>query len=77
MRIAGKPVLTEETLPGTTIPGKNPHPRSLSPHPLYRIKCPMVFRGKGATWLMPDETVRNPYYGFQMLGCGEVLEVIR
>ncbi|MBZ4658160.1 MAG: hypothetical protein JG766_83 [Desulfacinum sp.] len=37
----------------------------------------MVFRGKGATWLMPDETVRNPYYGFQMLGCGEVLEVIR
>ncbi|SHG09674.1 membrane fusion protein, Cu(I)/Ag(I) efflux system [Desulfacinum infernum DSM 9756] len=45
--------------------------------PLYRIKCPMAFEGQGATWLQPDDTVRNPYYGEKMLGCGEVLEVIR
>lgn len=45
--------------------------------PLYRIKCPMAFEGQGATWLQPDDTVRNPYYGAQMLGCGEVVEVIQ
>ncbi|MBZ4660720.1 MAG: hypothetical protein JG766_2643, partial [Desulfacinum sp.] len=48
-----------------------------SDRPLYRIKCPMAFEGQGATWLQTDDTVRNPYYGAQMLGCGEVLEVIR
>ncbi|SMC22316.1 membrane fusion protein, Cu(I)/Ag(I) efflux system [Desulfacinum hydrothermale DSM 13146] len=44
--------------------------------PLYRIRCPMAFEGRGATWLQPDDQVRNPYYGPRMLGCGDVLEVI-
>lgn len=45
--------------------------------PLVHIRCPMAFEGQGATWLQPDETVRNPYYGAPMLSCGEVLEVLR
>ncbi|MEJ5365402.1 MAG: efflux RND transporter periplasmic adaptor subunit [Desulfosoma sp.] len=45
--------------------------------PLYLIKCPMAFDGQGAFWLQPDDTVRNPYYGARMLGCGEVQEILR
>lgn len=45
--------------------------------PLYHIRCPMAFEGQGATWLQPDETVRNPYYGALMLSCGEVPELLR
>ncbi len=41
---------------------------------VYRIFCPMAFRGKGAFWLQPDPEVRNPYYGPKMLKCGEVKE---
>ncbi|MEJ5349683.1 MAG: efflux RND transporter periplasmic adaptor subunit [Desulfosoma sp.] len=48
-----------------------------SENPLYLIRCPMAFEGQGATWLQPDKEVRNPYFGAQMLRCGEVLEVIR
>ncbi len=48
-----------------------------SDSPLYHMRCPMAFQGQGATWLQPDKEVRNPYYGAQMLSCGEVLEVIR
>ncbi|MEW5734264.1 MAG: efflux RND transporter periplasmic adaptor subunit [Thermodesulfobacteriota bacterium] len=40
--------------------------------PVYEIFCPMAFDGKGATWLSHDQTVRNPYYGAAMYGCGEV-----
>lgn len=40
--------------------------------PVYELFCPMAFNNKGATWLQQDEKVRNPYFGAQMLNCGEV-----
>jgi len=30
----------------------------------------------GANWLSFSEKVRNPYYGSQMLNCGEITGVI-
>ena len=47
-----------------------------SSEPVYRLRCPMAFEGKGAVWLQKDEDVRNPYYGAAMLKCGSVVEVI-
>lgn len=43
---------------------------------LYEIRCPMAFENRGATWLQADDTVRNPYFGASMLGCGEVVSTI-
>lgn len=42
--------------------------------PVYKIRCPMAFEGRGATWLQRDQEVRNPYFGAAMPGCGEVVE---
>ncbi len=39
--------------------------------------CPMANENKGAFWLSPQDQVRNPYYGDQMLTCGEVREEIK
>lgn len=44
--------------------------------PVYVIHCPMAFDGRGANWLQSSPQVRNPYFGAQMLGCGEVTETI-
>lgn len=33
--------------------------------------CPMAREGKGAYWLSEIKDVRNPYYGDEMLTCGE------
>jgi len=38
--------------------------------------CPMANDNKGAFWLSLQDEVRNPYYGDQMLTCGEVREEI-
>jgi Cu(I)/Ag(I) efflux system membrane fusion protein len=43
---------------------------------LYEIRCPMAFDNRGAMWLQTEETVRNPYFGASMLGCGEVVSTI-
>lgn len=40
------------------------------PEPVARIHCPMAFDDRGADWLAPDEIVRNPYFGDEMLACG-------
>jgi Cu(I)/Ag(I) efflux system membrane fusion protein len=40
--------------------------------PLFELYCSMAFNNKGATWLQQDEDIRNPYFGAQMLKCGEV-----
>jgi Cu(I)/Ag(I) efflux system membrane fusion protein len=40
--------------------------------PVLEIFCPMAFDSRGATWLQQDEDIRNPYFGAQMLKCGEV-----
>jgi multidrug efflux pump subunit AcrA (membrane-fusion protein) len=48
-----------------------PSPRAAAR--LSVIRCPM-FPGD---WLQTDDAVRNPYYGAQMLECGEVVSRIR
>lgn len=44
--------------------------------PVYYQHCPMANKGKGANWLSKEKTVKNPYYGAQMLTCGKVVETI-
>ena len=41
---------------------------------LYKTYCPMAFDGKGAAWISEIKEIRNPYYGDEMLECGEVKE---
>jgi Cu(I)/Ag(I) efflux system membrane fusion protein len=42
----------------------------------YRQFCPMASGGKGAYWLSENQTIRNPYFGDQMMSCGETIERI-
>ena len=42
--------------------------------PVYVVRCPMAFNGKGGTWLQDNKTVANPYYGAAMLRCGGVIK---
>jgi Cu(I)/Ag(I) efflux system membrane fusion protein len=44
--------------------------------PVYVLKCPMAFDGRGATWLQAARETRNPYFGATMLQCGEVIETL-
>jgi len=44
--------------------------------PTYYQHCPMANDGKGANWLSKEETIKNPYYGSQMLSCGKTVETI-
>lgn len=39
--------------------------------------CPMANSAKGAYWLASEKEIRNPYYGDEMLECGEVKEEIK
>ncbi|MXV15406.1 DUF3347 domain-containing protein [Hufsiella ginkgonis] len=39
--------------------------------------CPMANDSKGAYWLASEKEIRNPYYGDEMLTCGEVKEVVK
>lgn len=41
---------------------------------IYKDHCPMAFEGEGADWLSEFETIKNPYYGEEMLECGSVKE---
>jgi len=45
--------------------------------PVYRQFCPMAKNGAGAYWLSDKKPIHNPYYGDQMLTCGETKEVIQ
>ncbi len=40
--------------------------------PVFELFCPMAFDNRGAFWLQTDQEIRNPYFGAQMLTCGEV-----
>lgn len=40
---------------------------------VYQMRCPMIFDGKGATWLQTTNEIHNPYYGTSMPGCGDVI----
>lgn len=43
----------------------------------YYQYCPMAFDNKGAYWMSMDEQISNPYFGEQMLGCGETKEILK
>lgn len=45
--------------------------------PIYYQFCPMANDGKGANWLSKENTVKNPYYGAQMMNCGKTVETIK
>jgi len=45
----------------------------LNTAPLYYDYCPM----KKGYWLSADGTIKNPYYGSKMLGCGRISETIK
>ena len=40
--------------------------------PIYLEFCPMANNDKGAFWISADKEIKNPYYGKQMMTCGEV-----
>ena len=44
---------------------------------VYYQFCPMMNDGKGANWLSKESTIKNPYYGSQMLTCGKTVETIQ
>lgn len=44
---------------------------------VYRDFCPMFNDGKGAFWLSANKRINNPYYGEDMLGCGEIKETLQ
>ena len=44
---------------------------------LFKHYCPMAFRDEGAVWLSAEAEVRNPYFGEQMLTCGEIQKTYR
>lgn len=46
-------------------------------YPVYYDHCPMYNNGKGGDWLSKESDIKNPYYGSQMLGCGNTKEVIK
>lgn len=39
---------------------------------IYVQYCPMANEGEGGYWLSSEEEIMNPYYGDEMLNCGEV-----
>ena len=41
-----------------------------SEYPLYKIYCSM----NKVNWLSTDKLVKNPYYGKEMLSCGEIIK---
>jgi len=43
---------------------------------LYHAHCPMANDGEGASWLQDHDEVLNPFYGAEMLHCGEIKEAI-
>lgn len=44
---------------------------------LYYEFCPMANDNKGGYWLSETEEIKNPYFGDDMLNCGEVKEVMK
>jgi hypothetical protein len=45
--------------------------------PIYVAYCPMANEGKGGYWLTAQKEIKNPYYGEDMLECGEIKEEIK
>jgi Cu(I)/Ag(I) efflux system membrane fusion protein len=45
--------------------------------PFFYEYCPMANNDKGGYWISETEEVNNPYFGDEMLHCGEVKETIK
>lgn len=45
--------------------------------PMYVAYCPMANEGNGGYWLSAQKEIKNPYYGDEMMDCGEVKEEIK
>jgi Cu(I)/Ag(I) efflux system membrane fusion protein len=43
----------------------------LSNKTAYHDYCPMYNDGKGGHWLSEEKEIKNPYFGSQMMECGE------
>jgi Cu(I)/Ag(I) efflux system membrane fusion protein len=43
----------------------------------YYQYCPMAEKDKGAYWFSNSEEIKNPYFGDEMLGCGENRETLK
>ena len=43
----------------------------------YYQFCPMAFDNKGAYWISSEKEISNPYFGEQMLRCGETKETLK
>ncbi|RFS19596.1 DUF3347 domain-containing protein [Chitinophaga silvatica] len=43
---------------------------------IYHQFCPMAFDDKGAFWLSKQPGIRNPYFGKEMLTCGETKDTL-
>ena len=46
-------------------------------YPVYYDHCPMYNDGKGGDWVSKESTIKNPFYGSQMLTCGKTVETIK
>jgi Cu(I)/Ag(I) efflux system membrane fusion protein len=44
---------------------------------VYYQFCPMANNGKGAYWLSETREIRNPFYGDEMLTCGETKDTLK
>ena len=43
----------------------------------YYQHCPMANSNQGAYWLSNTKEIRNPYFGEEMIGCGETRETLQ
>ncbi|HIB00655.1 MAG TPA: DUF3347 domain-containing protein, partial [Phycisphaerales bacterium] len=43
----------------------------------YEMYCPMAFDFKGAYWLQRKDALVNPYFGAEMLKCGETKKIFK
>lgn len=44
---------------------------------VYKQYCPMANGNEGGYWLANEKSIRNPYYGDEMMTCGTVKEEIK
>lgn len=44
---------------------------------IYVEHCPMANKGEGGSWLSSEKKIQNPYYGDEMLECGEVTQELK
>lgn len=44
---------------------------------VYKQYCPMANDDEGGYWLANEKSIRNPYYGDEMMTCGTVKEEIK